>query len=134
MVQLEICCRLLGHRRFLTHFLCLLKCLHFLLMGFELFHFSLFFSRTFGELFLEGDWVKRHLMFHHSHSTCSTWRLPSGATAWSLNLLMNFFESSESFLNTHGSICTFLLLLFELTSLVSCQWCALLCVNHRGPI
>jgi hypothetical protein len=73
-------------------------------------------------------------MFHHCHSTCSTWLLSPVSTGWSLDLLMHFFESSESFLYTHRSFCALLLLSLKLSSLECCQWRTLLSLHHGRPI
>jgi hypothetical protein len=102
-------------------------------MGFELPHFFLLLSCTLCELFLKSHWVERHCMFHHSHSTCSTWLFPP-STLWPFDFFMNFFESGKSLFYTHWSFSTFLLLRLKLPPLIRSKWRTLLSLHHYWPI
>lgn len=132
-VKLQIWSALLGNWRSLPLLFGFLKGFHFFLVGFKLVHFGLFISRPLCKLLLKSNWVEWHLMPDHTHSTCSTWLLPSSTTLWPLDLLMDFLESRKPLLYAHG--CWFsCLLLLELSPLIRSHWCALLCLHHGRPV
>lgn len=118
----------------MTELLGLLISFHFLLMGLESLHLCLFFSCSLGEFLLEGNWVQRCLIRLISHHV-----QPSGlpvdpavTAGWPFYLLMNFLESRQSLLNTHGCIRGSLLL--KLSPLEGCQGSRLLRLDQWGPV